>query len=156
MICSFFNKNNLSDFKLMREQSIFLFFCVMRKIVCKYLCLLCVFGISNIMIAQEGTITIKQDLKIDSLLSKKIELDRKRFTNEYFTLQLYYGNLSKAKEILEVVREKFSNIPAEINYDNPNYKVQAGRFKNKIKGLKTLDTLKRIFPSAFLLKKKTL
>ena len=128
----------------------------MRKIVCKYLFLVCVFGISNIMIAQEGTITIKQDLKIDSLLSKKIELDRKRFTNEYFTLQLYYGNLSKAKEILKVVREKFSNIPAEINYDNPNYKVQAGRFKNKIKGLKTLDTLKRIFPSAFLLKKKTL
>ena len=138
------------------DESIFLFFCVMEKIVYKYLCLVCFFGISNIMIAQEGTITIKQDLKIDSLLNKKIELDRKRFANEYFTLQLYYGNLSKAKEILEVVREKFSDIPAEINYDNPNYKVQAGKFKNKINGLKTLDTLKRIFPSAFLLKKKTL
>ena len=138
------------------DESIFLFFCVMEKIVYKYLCLVCFFGISNIMIAQQGTITIKQDLKIDSLLNKKIELDRKRFANEYFTLQLYYGSLSQAKEILEVVREKFSDIPAEINYDNPNYKVQAGRFKNKINGLKTLDTLKRIFPSAFLLKKKTL
>ena len=122
----------------------------------KSLYLLCFFGISNTVIAQEGTITIKQNLKIDSLLNKKIELDRKRFANEYFTLQLYYGNLSQAKEILEVVRDKFSDIPAEINYDNPNYKVQAGRFKNKINGLKTLDTLKRIFPSAFLLKKKTL
>ena len=138
------------------DENIFLFFCVMKNIVYKYLYLLCFFGISNIMIAQEGAITIKQDLKIDSLLNKKIELDRKRFANEYFTLQLYYGNLSQAKEILEVVREKFSDIPAEINYDNPNYKVQAGRFKNKINGLKTLDTLKRIFPSAFLLKKKTL
>ena len=138
------------------DENIFLFFCVMKNIVYKYLYLLCFFGISNIMIAQEGAITIKQDLKIDSLLNKKIELDRKRFANEYFTLQLYYGNLSKAKEILEVVREKFSDIPAEINYDNPNYKVQAGRFKNKINGLKTLDTLKQIFPSAFLLKKKTL
>ena len=128
----------------------------MKKIVPKYLYLLCFFGISNVMIAQEGTITIKQNLKIDSLLNKKIELDRKRFTNEYFTLQLYYGNLSQAKRILEVVREKFSDIPAEITYDTPNYKVQAGRFKNKINGLKTLDTLKRIFPSAFLLKKKTL
>ena len=138
------------------DENIFLFFCVMVKIVCKCLYLICFFGISNIMIAQEGAINIKQDLKIDSLLNKKIELDRKRFENEYFTLQLYYGNLSRAKEILKVVREKFSNIPAEINYDNPNYKVQAGRFKNKINGLKTLDTLKRIFPSAFLLKKKTL
>lgn len=128
----------------------------MKNIVYKYLYLLCFFGISNIMIAQEGAITIKQDLKIDSLLNKKIELDRKRFANEYFTLQLYYGNLSKAKKTLEVVREKFSDIPAEINYDNPNYKVQAGRFKNKINGLKTLDTLKQIFPSAFLLKKKTI
>ena len=138
------------------DENIFLFFCVMKNIVYKYLYLLCFFGISNIMIAQEGAITIKQDLKIDSLLNKKIELDRKRFANEYFTLQLYYGNLSKAKEILEVVREKFSDIPAEINYDNPNYKVQAGRFKNKINGLKTLDILKQIFPSAFLLKKKTI
>ena len=128
----------------------------MKKIACKYLCLVCVFGISNIMIAQGGTITIKQDLKIDSLFNKKIELDRKRFAKEYYTLQLYYGNLSQAKEILGVVREKFSDIPAEITYDTPNYKVQAGRFKNKINGLKTLDTLKRIFPSAFLLKKKTL
>ena len=138
------------------DENIFLFFCAMKNIVYKYLYLLCFFGISNIMTAQEGAITIKQDLKIDSLLNKKIELDRKRFANEYFTLQLYYGNLSKAKEILEVVREKFSDIPAEINYDNPNYKVQAGRFKNKINGLKTLDTLKQIFPSAFLLKKKTI
>ena len=137
------------------DENIFLFFCAMKNIVYKYLYLLCFFGISNIMIAQEGAITIKQDLKIDSLLNKKIELDRKRFANEYFTLQLYYGNLSKAKKTLEVVREKFSDIPAEINYDNPNYKVQAGRFKNKINGLKTLDTLKQIFPSAFLLKKKT-
>ena len=128
----------------------------MKNIVYKYLYLLCFFGISNIMTAQEGAITIIQDLKIDSLLNKKIELDRKRFANEYFTLKLYYGNLSKAKEILEVVREKFSDIPAEINYDNPNYKVQAGKFKNKINGLKTLDTLKQIFPSAFLLKKKTI
>ena len=138
------------------DENIFLFFCVMKNIVYKYLYLLCFFGISNIMIAQEGAITIKQDLKIDSLLNKKIELDRKRFANEYFTLQLYYGNLSKAKKTLEVVREKFSDIPAEINYDNPNYKVQAGRFKNKINGLKILDTLKQIFPSAFLLKKKTI
>ena len=138
------------------DENIFLFFCAMKNIVYKYLYLLCFFGISNIMTAQEGAITIIQDLKIDSLLNKKIELDRKRFANEYFTLQLYYGNLSKAKKTLEVVREKFSDIPAEINYDNPNYKVQAGRFKNKINGLKTLDTLKRIFPSAFLLKKKTL
>ena len=54
----------------------------MKKIVYKSLYLLCFFGISSFMTAQEGTITIKQNLKIDSLLNKKIELDRKRFANE--------------------------------------------------------------------------
>ena len=60
----------------------------------------------------------------------------------------------KANEILDVSREKFPNIAAELSFETPNYKVHAGRFKDKIKGLKTLDTLKRTFPSAFLLVKK--
>ena len=77
-----------------------------------------------------------------------------RYSKEYFTLQLYYGNLEKANETLEVAKEKFPNIPVELSFETPNYKVQAGRFKDKIKGLKTLDTLKRTFPSAFLLVKR--
>ena len=132
----------------------FLFFCSMKKVACKSLYLLFFFGINFFSHAQEGDINIKQDPKIDSLLNKKIELDRERYSKEYYTLQLYYGNLEKAKEILDVSREKFPNISTELSFETPNYKVHAGRFKNKIKGLKTLDTLKRIFPSAFLLVKK--
>ena len=113
-------------------------------------------GMSNLMIAQKNTINIKHSLKIDSLLNKKIELDRKRYKNEYFTLQLYNGNLTTAKNTLEIVQEKFPDIPAELSFETPNYKVHAGYFKNKIKGLKTLDTVKKKFPSAFLLKKKML
>ena len=56
--------------------------------------------------------------------------------------------------VLNTYRKKFPNITAELSFETPNYKVHAGRFKDKIKGLKTLDTLKRIFPSAFLLVKK--
>jgi hypothetical protein len=42
----------------------------------------------------------------------------------------------------------------ELSFETPNYKVQAGRFKEKLIGLKTLDTVKRTFPSAFLLNRK--
>jgi hypothetical protein len=126
----------------------------MKIEACKSLCLLFFLGISILSRAQEGEINIKQDLKIDSLLNKKIEFDRMRYSKEYFTLQLYYGNLEKANETLEVAKEKFPNIPVELSFETPNYKVQAGRFKDKIKGLKTLDTLKRTFPSAFLLVKR--
>ena len=126
----------------------------MKNIRCNYLILLILLIGFNFVFSQEQKLNIEQDPKIDSLLNKKIELDRERYSKEYYTLQLYYGTLEKANEILDVSREKFPDITAELSFETPNYKVHAGRFKDKIKGLKTLDTLKRIFPSAFLLVKK--
>ena len=104
--------------------------------------------------SQKEKINIKQDPKVDSLLQKKIELDRARFDNTYFTLQLYYGDVDTAKETLERFREMYPHIPVELSFETPNYKVQAGRFKDKLIGLKTLDTVKRNFPSAFLLTRR--
>src|SRR5210317_891318 len=106
--------------------------------------------------SQYGNLTIKQDTLVDRLLQKKIELDKQRYETSYFTLQLYYGNLDVANEILEQSKEVFPHIPVELSFETPNYKVQAGVFKDKIEGLKTLDTLKGTFPSAFLLYRKEL
>tara|TARA_B100000242_G_scaffold258614_1_gene202979 strand:+ start:530 stop:916 length:387 start_codon:yes stop_codon:yes gene_type:complete len=107
-------------------------------------------------LSQESKFNLKQNPKIDSLLKKKIYYDKERFENSYFTLQLYYGNLDFAKEILDKTKEIFPHIPVEINFETPNYKVQAGYFKDKLIGIKTLDTVKKVFPSAFLLLKKKL
>lgn len=115
--------------------------------------LLLLFNAAAIFSQNEKT-KIKQDSKIDSLLQKKIALDRARFENTYFTLQLYYGNVDTAKETLERSREIFPHIPVELSFETPNYKVQAGRFKDKLVGLKTLDTVKRDFPAAFLLTRR--
>ena len=107
-------------------------------------------------LSQESKFNLKQNPKIDSLLKKKICYDKERFENSYFTLQLYYGNLDFAKEILDKTKEIFPHIPVEINFETPNYKVQAGYFKDKLIGIKSLDTVKKVFPSAFLLLKKKL
>ena len=107
-------------------------------------------------LSQESKLNLKQNPKIDSLLKKKIYYDKERFENSYYTLQLYYGNLGFAKEILNKSKEIFPHIPVEINFETPNYKVQAGYYKDKLIGIKTLDTVKEVFPSAFLLLKKDL
>ena len=114
-----------------------------------------IFNIS-IGLSQELKLNLKQNPKIDSLLKKKIYYDKERFENSYFTLQLYYGNLDFATEILNKSKEIFPHIPVEINFETPNYKVQAGYYKDKLIGIKTLDTVKKVFPSAFLLLKKDL
>tara|TARA_B100002019_G_C20800899_1_gene371202 strand:+ start:131 stop:517 length:387 start_codon:yes stop_codon:yes gene_type:complete len=110
----------------------------------------------SIGLSQESKLKLKQNPKIDSLLKKKIYYDKERFENSYFTLQLYYGNLDFATEILNKSKEIFPHIPVEINFETPNYKVQAGYYKDKLIGIKTLDTVKKVFPSAFLLLKKDL
>ena len=120
----------------------------------KPLFLLLIYGTCSLSYSQASNLNIKQDPKLDSLLIKKIALDRERYSNEYFTLQLYYGNLELATKTLEIAKKAYPNIPIELSFETPNYKVQAGRFKDKIVGLKTLDTVKREFPSAFLLTRK--
>ena len=126
----------------------------MKNLICEPLILLTFLISFNFIYSQEEKLNIKQDSRIDSLLKKKIELDREEFRTTYFTLQLYYGDLNLAEEILEQCKEKFPHIPVELSFETPNYKVQAGRFKEKLNGLKTLDTLKYFFPSAFLLSRK--
>ena len=103
--------------------------------------------------SQNLKINIKQNDKIDSLLNKKIELDREIYEKTYFTLQLYYGNLTTADEISNKCKTEFPNLPVDLSFETPNYKVQAGFYKDKLIGLKTLDTVRKVFPDAFLLKK---
>ena len=126
----------------------------MKIFTCKSLILVIIYGICSLSHSQVSNLDIKQDPKLDSLLNKKITFDRERYSNEYFTLQLYYGNLEIATETLKNAKEMYPNIPVELSFETPNYKVQAGRFKDKIVGLKTLDTVKKKFPSAFLLTRK--
>ena len=126
----------------------------MKIFTCKSLILVIIYGICSLSHSQVSNLDIKQDPKLDSLLNKKIDFDRERYSNEYFTLQLYYGNLEIATKTLKNAKEMYPNIPVELSFETPNYKVQAGRFKDKIVGLKTLDTVKKKFPSAFLLTRK--
>ena len=60
----------------------------------------------------------------------------------------------RSTETLDKAKGAYHHLPVELSFETPNYKVQTGRFKDKILGLKTLDTVKRDFPSAFLLTRK--
>jgi hypothetical protein len=120
----------------------------------KTLATLLIFAGSFISYAQNGNLLVKQDPKIDSLINKKIEMDQKRYSSEFYTIQLYNGGLSQAEIILEKSKGIYPNLPVILSFETPNYKVQAGQFKDKIKSLKTLDTIKRTFPTAFVLVKK--
>ena len=107
----------------------------------------------NLSFAQIGEINIIQDSLISEIEDLKIKIDKENFKSEFYTIQIFYGSLEKSRDILENFKEKFPKEKASLSFETPNYKVQFGKYKFKIIGIKKLDTIKKHFPSAFLLKK---
>ncbi len=102
--------------------------------------------------AQEASITINEDDKIPQLLILKKSLEEKNKLAVGFTIQLYYGELSKANSIIKEYRNSFDSWPASIEYETPNYKVWVGSFSTRLEADRARLEIKELFPAAFILK----
>jgi len=112
--------------------------------------LLCVLSISTE--AQNATVTINEDGKISQLLTLKKNLEKENKLAVGFTIQLYYGELSKANSIIKEYRNNFISWPATIEYETPNYKVWVGSFSTRLEADRARLEIKEKFPAAFILK----
>src|SRR5690554_3500611 len=98
--------------------------------------------------AQNATVTINQDSKIPSLLETMKSMEKDNKLADGFTVQLYYGELNKANEVIRKYKGKHSTWPAAIEYETPNYKVWAGNFASRIEAERALIKIQQDFPSA--------
>jgi len=108
--------------------------------------------VSATSIAQSATLTVNQDPKIIQLLELKKNLEKEREFSDGYTIQLYYGELDKANQTLRKYKGSYSNWPASIEYETPNYKVWAGNFASRIEAERALIEIQKSFSSAFILK----
>lgn len=102
--------------------------------------------------AQTGTVTVRQDARIGTLMDLKTRLQKDNKLTDGFTIQLYYGNLNKANSTLNEYRNKYTTWPASIEYETPNYKVWVGNFYSRLDADRALLEVRNNFPSAFILK----
>lgn len=103
-------------------------------------------------LAQGATLTVNQDPKITQLLELKKNLEKEREFSDGYTIQLYYGELDKANQTLRKYKGSYSNWPASIEYETPNYKVWAGNFATRIEAERAMIEIQKSFSSAFILK----
>lgn len=103
-------------------------------------------------LGQEGTLTVKEDARVTQLMALKTRLQKENKLTDGFTIQLYYGDLNKANNVLKEYRNKHSKWPATIEYETPNYKVWAGNFQNRLEADRALLEIQSNFPSAFILR----
>ena len=106
--------------------------------------------------AQKSGTNVNLPEKVETLLELKKEINNLNFREQYFAIQLYYGNNTAAYRILNEFKIKFPQMEAEISFETPNYKVRVGRFKNKNRASRQLEIIRREYPSAFLLEPNNL
>ena len=104
--------------------------------------------------AQEVVFPLEQDSIVRRLINKKKEIDSEEYQLNYYAIQLYYGNYLKAKDILNEFKRNYPEWEANLIFETPNYKVQVGNFKNYYNSIRKLNEIKKMYPSAFLLKLK--
>lgn len=108
------------------------------------------------LIGQNTPATIETTQEIADLIERKVEINKEVFASQYYAIQLYYGNYTAAKNILNDFITAFPDWETELSFETPNYKVRVGRFKNLNLANQKLEEIRKIYPSAFLLEPNNL
>lgn len=108
------------------------------------------------LFGQESNSKVVVSKEIEALVALKKEINTERFANDYYAIQLYYGNYTAAKRLVDEFLEKYPTWEAEVVFETPNYKVRAGHFKELSEAQQKLEEIRKEYPSAFLLEPNNL
>nr|WP_299338488.1 SPOR domain-containing protein [Allomuricauda sp.] len=99
--------------------------------------------------AQEGSITIEQDPKINELLKVYTEVNSKA---EYYQIQVGFGSFQKAQNLKTKVDLDFPGWYSKIEFESPTYRVRLGKFKTRLEAERKYLEVRKKYPDAMLLK----
>ena len=123
--------------------------CKMKRI--SKILAICVFstGFFYTVSAQQGTVNIKQDERIDKLLDIYKSVNS---NSDFYQIQVGFGSYEKAQELKSQVDVDFPNFYSKIEFESPTYRVRLGRFKTKLEAERKFLEVRKKYPNAMLLK----
>jgi hypothetical protein len=101
-------------------------------------------------LAQQGNVTVDQDSDITKLLEYKKDVK----TVNLYKIQLDFGSRAKAESLKIEFQNEFSEWPAEMVYETPNYKVWVGNFSTRLEADIALLKIKKSFTKAMVFEPK--
>jgi hypothetical protein len=128
-------------------------------------CILSLLGIA-VFAQTRGVVTVVKDPRIDSLISKRAELNKKDgditirtngpiVSQMGYRVQIYYGSDRRA-----VYKEQarfaslYPNLITYITYREPNYYLRAGDFRTRLEAQKLMSELRSTYPTLFIFREK--
>ena len=123
----------------------------MKKIKFLNIVFLVIFCLASYFLnAQEGTVTIEKDPKIDELINLKKEIN----LDAVFKIQIFKcesNEESKCKAQKRKFDNLFKNTPSEIEWITPTFRVRVGKYRTRLEAEYALMKIKEEFESAFVL-----
>ena len=110
--------------------------------------------ISTLSFCQETDIEISKSEVFKNLLNLHKNASEEKHNIDYYSVQIYNGNFKDADSIYNFCQNVFVSDSIFLFYETPNYKVQVGKFWDKLKAQKKLKEIQKKFKSAFILKPK--
>ncbi len=99
-------------------------------------------------------VRVIQERKLDEILMLFIEQNRKMGGIPCYWIRIFSGSAHDAREKAYEAKarflRKYEGIRNDVIYDDPNFKVYVGGYRSKSETLKLLNTIKRDFPTAFI------
>ena len=101
--------------------------------------------------SQEGSVLIKKDSTLIKIVELRNEVNSEIYDKNFYSIQLYYGNLDTANKLAKDFSKDFSEWETQIIFETPNYKLRVGKFKKILEAQKELEKIKKKYTSAFIL-----
>jgi hypothetical protein len=99
---------------------------------------------------------INQSPEIEAMVNKHIAIGEKNKCFHGYRIRIFsdlgYDARKNANNMKSNFMKLFPDVASYVVYDDPNFKVVVGNFREKSEAVKFLMTMKEAFPSAFIVK----
>lgn len=103
----------------------------------------------------KGSLEINQDINVNILLNKHIEVNQAGPLMDGFRVQVFFdsGNNSKTKaqSVLDEFAAKYPKTRGYLTFKSPNYKVRVGDFRTRLDAQRFLNEIIADYPNAFII-----
>ncbi|MDO8992073.1 SPOR domain-containing protein [Daejeonella sp.] len=105
---------------------------------------------------EKGKVLVTKDPQIDSLIARRLELNRAGLTGNNVTLSGFrvqiFSGLDRQVAYSEQAKFKarYTGINTYISYTQPNYKLRVGDFRTRLEAEKLMNELKKYYTSMFI------
>ncbi len=114
---------------------------------------LLIFLIPSLLMGQEseGDLRVETPAGVDELVAQKIAFNKEQNSYPGYKIQIYYGSEKECYEIKDEFVALFPDIPTSIIFSTPQWKLQVGEFRTRLEADKSIQSIKKEYPSAIVL-----